>query len=174
MEFSGLSSITCYTLPKKPNANGIQHVSISNYIGNTSVPGPEARCWHIWTTAVSQILSLGWQKSHFCVSLPLRCISLPTPPQDAGMSHSQSSTGQLIYRTVSALGGSKVLSTYCLGSLLKLSWCATVAPRRPWMMQKGVWLSVNKTLFMKQKVSPGTVQATGSKQSASGFASTES
>lgn len=42
------------------------------------------------------------------------------------------------------------------------------------MMQKGVWLSVNKTLFVKQEMSPGTVQATGSKQSASGFVSTES
>lgn len=42
------------------------------------------------------------------------------------------------------------------------------------MMQKGACLSVNKTLFVKQEVSPGTVQATGSKQTASGFASTES
>lgn len=38
-------------------------------------------------------------------------------------------------------------------------------------MQKGMWLSVNKTLFMKQEVSSGPVQATGSMKSASGFAS---
>lgn len=30
VKFSGLSSITCYTLPKKPNANRIKHVSTSN------------------------------------------------------------------------------------------------------------------------------------------------